>query len=81
MGRVSAFAGWRKSGLLVFALATVAVLAASPAAAQNPKLVQNTDMRAGSELQIAGMIQVIIAPKSTPSTPPAAVRVIASNVN
>src|SRR5207249_910811 len=37
MGRVSAFAGWRKSGLLVFALATVAVLAASPAAAQNPK--------------------------------------------
>src|SRR3989441_6485540 len=38
-------------------------------------------MRAGSELQITGMIQVIIAPKSTPSTPPAAVRVIASRVN
>ena len=37
MGRISAFAGWRKSGLLVFALATVAVLAASPAAAQNAK--------------------------------------------
>src|SRR3989442_1003830 len=37
MGRVSAFSGWRKSGLFLFALATVAVLAASPAAAQNPK--------------------------------------------
>jgi len=37
MGRVSAFGGWRKSGLFLFALATVAVLAASPAAAQNPK--------------------------------------------
>src|SRR2546428_10613760 len=37
MGRVSAFSGWRRSGLFLFALATVAVLAASPAAAQNPK--------------------------------------------
>src|SRR5207245_4043355 len=34
MGRISALAGWRKSGLLVFALATVAVLAASPAATE-----------------------------------------------
>src|SRR5436309_5182212 len=44
MGRVSAFAGWRKSGLLVFALATVAVLAASPAAAQNPKTYMITPL-------------------------------------
>lgn len=35
MGRVSAFARLRKSALLVFALAAVAVLAASPAAATN----------------------------------------------